>query len=215
MIVCKYTKTDNAVFIPHLDLLRSFTMALRRQRLQINFSEGFNPHARIFFNQPLSLGASSVCEYLCADSSEDPKEFEKKLNASLPGGIKILKSAFSDTNPNVAAMMFAADYTVSFSRPVLKNNDFSRLLDKDELIISYQSKGKRVEKDVRALVLSLKNDDCSVKMRLRCGNVNLRADRLTDHILKLCGQQETPYVVEKTAVYDQNGNNLDKIFFGE
>ena len=215
MIICKYTKTDNAVYMPHLDLLRCFTMAMRRQRINVNFSEGYNPHARIYFNQPLPLGASSLCEYMCVDADENAVEFMNRLNASLPVGINILKCAFSAVNPNVANMMFSADYTVNFGLPVLKGKDFSYLLNGSELNITYVSKGREVAKNVRDMTLSLENGDDFAKMRLRCGNVNLRADRLVSHILKLTGAEETPFSVVKTAVYDCAGNNLDKNFFGE
>ncbi len=215
MIICKYTKTDNAVYVPHLDLLRCFVMAMRRQRIDVNFSEGFNPHAKIYFNQPLPIGASSLCEYLCADANESADTFGKKLNSSLPVGIKILKCAETSVNPNIANMAFSADYTVEFSSPVLKGRDFSSLLNESEIDVTYVAKGKEITKNVRDAVLDLRNDDSSAKMRLRCGNVNLRADRLAAHMLKLCGAEETPFSVVKTAVYDCGGVDLDKIFFGE
>ena len=215
MIICKYTKTDNAVYVPHLDLLRCFTMAMRRRKIEVNFSEGYNPHAKIYFNQPLPIGASSLCEYFCADVNESADKFAEKLNASLPAGIVILKCAETDVNPNVANMMFSADYTAEFSSPVLKGKDFSSLSEQSELNITYVAKGKEITKNVSETVLSVKNDDRFANMRLRCGNVNLRADRLASHILKLCGAENMPFCVVKTAVYDCNNVNLDKIFFGE
>ncbi len=215
MIVCKYTKTDNAVYVPHLDLLRGFTMAMRRQKIRINFSEGFNPHAKIYFNQPLPLGAASLCEYFCADADENAETFKQKLNASLQDGIKILKCAETQTNPNVANMMYSADYTASLAEPVFGDKDFSALGGQSELNITYFSKGKEVVKNVGEMVLSVANTQNSATMRLRCGNVNLRADRLTAHLLKLCDAEGTDFSIVKTAVYDINGNDLDKIFFGE
>ena len=216
MIVCKYTKTENAVYVPHLDLLRGFTMAMRRKKIDVKFSDGFNPHARIFFNQPLPIGTASKSEYFCADSDEDPVRFMHELNESLQNGIKILKCARAETNPNVANMMCSADYTVHFESSVFKGADADAVMREKELIISYVSKGKEVSKDVRDRVLGLgfQGGDTAV-MRLRCGNVNLRADRFADFLSGLYSACKVPYSAVKTAVYDKDGNNLDKVFFGD
>ena len=44
MIAFKYTKTDGAEYLSHLDLLRHITRTLRRSGIQVNASEGFHPH---------------------------------------------------------------------------------------------------------------------------------------------------------------------------
>ena len=56
MILCKFTKIDSAVYIPHLDMLREMGRAVRRADLSVRFSEGFNPHMLLYFSQPLPLG---------------------------------------------------------------------------------------------------------------------------------------------------------------
>jgi radical SAM-linked protein len=59
-----YSKTGDARFIAHLDLMRFWQRALRRAGVEVMFSEGFNPHARIAFGPPLPVGVESIGEYV-------------------------------------------------------------------------------------------------------------------------------------------------------
>lgn len=213
MIICKYSKTDSAVYVPHLDLLRSFGMAIRRKDLNINFSDGFNPHARLFFTQPLPIGTNSLCEYLCADSPENAAEFMLKINTSLPNGVKILKAAYTKDNPNPANIMFRADYIIKLYEKLPGTVDLSVFNIAESLVISYLSKGETIQKDVKNMVFEIQNTSDKIFLSLACGNVNLRADRLAENLLEKAGQNNSGFDVIKTAVYDKNGKNLDEMFF--
>lgn len=212
MIICKYAKIGSAVFVPHLDLLRAVGMAIRRQSLHINYSEGFNPHAKIYFGQPLPIGTESLCEYFCVDSKNSAQEFMDKLNTSLPSGIEILKSAELEVNPNIANLMARADYEVKIRPSLPKNTDFTKILESETLIISYIAKDIAVTKDVKSMVFDVKNDLEKIYMTVACGNVNLRADRLANHLLKTINHFAN-IDIKKTAMYDISGKNLDEIFF--
>ena len=41
----RFTKTGRAVYISHLDLMRTFQRAFLRSGLHVRHTEGFNPHA--------------------------------------------------------------------------------------------------------------------------------------------------------------------------
>ena len=56
----KFTKEGNIRYISHLDLLRVFQRAMKRAGISLRYSQGFNPHAKISFAHPLSLGYSST-----------------------------------------------------------------------------------------------------------------------------------------------------------
>lgn len=213
MIICKYSKTDTAVYVPHLDLLRAFGMSIRRQNLNINFSDGFNPHARLFFTQPLPLGTGSLCEYLCADSPENAAEFMNKINSSMMSGVKISKAAYTKDNPNPANLMHRADYLIKLYEKLPDGCDLSEFMKAETLEISYVSKGETVKKDVKSAVYEIKNMPDKIFLSLACGNVNLRADRLAENLLRMAGKEGVGFDVVKTAVYDKNGVNLDDIFF--
>jgi hypothetical protein len=60
----EFSKTGRLIYISHLDLARLFLRVLRMAGLRPDYSAGFNPHPKMSFALPLSLGFHSVCEYL-------------------------------------------------------------------------------------------------------------------------------------------------------
>lgn len=87
----RFTKTGRAVYISHLDLMRTMQRAFFRADIPLRYSEGFNPHAQIVFALPLSVGASSVCELMDFRLREfmDPSTVIYRLNRSLPEGLSV------------------------------------------------------------------------------------------------------------------------------
>lgn len=84
-----FSKTGRAVYISHLDLMRTMTRAFLRAELRLKYSEGFNPHPNISIALPLSVGCESVCELLdfTLMSDEAPEELLTRLNEQFPEGI--------------------------------------------------------------------------------------------------------------------------------
>lgn len=89
----RYSKSGSLMFISHLDLNRTMTAAFLRSRLPIYYSQGFNPHPKIVFSQPLPIGVSSDCEYMDFSVTEDvPNEvIVEKMNSVMPSGIRFLE----------------------------------------------------------------------------------------------------------------------------
>ncbi|MCR5456842.1 MAG: TIGR03936 family radical SAM-associated protein [Clostridiales bacterium] len=88
----RYSKSGSLMFISHLDLNRTMTASFLRSRLPIYYSQGFNPHPKIVFSQPLPVGVSSECEYMDFSVTEDIP-FEKiteTMNSVMPQGIRFL-----------------------------------------------------------------------------------------------------------------------------
>ena len=99
----KFSKTGSLKFISHLDLQRTMQSSFLRSKLPIYYSEGFNPHPKVVFTPPLSVGVSSLTEFvdvkMLADVSAE--EIMEKLNASFPKGLRALacyepRAKFSD-----------------------------------------------------------------------------------------------------------------------
>lgn len=90
-----FSKTGRAIYISHLDINRMMTRAVRRAKLPMWYTEGFNPHPYLTFALPLSLGQSSDCEYMDIRIEGDitDEEIMNRLNAVLPDGVKILSVA--------------------------------------------------------------------------------------------------------------------------
>ena len=92
IIRVKFEKTGKLQYISHLDLLRTMQTALRRAKVKMIYSEGFNPHMKITFALPLSIGTESVCEYMDIRTQPDvdPKYVMEALGKNLPDGMKII-----------------------------------------------------------------------------------------------------------------------------
>ena len=87
-----FSKTGRAVYISHLDLMRTMTRAFLRAGMRLKYSEGFNPHPNISIALPLSVGCESNCEIMDFKLIEDraPDEILRLLSAQLPEGIEVI-----------------------------------------------------------------------------------------------------------------------------
>ena len=81
----KFCKVGTLQYISHLDLQRTFNRILVRACIPVWYTQGFNPHIKLVFSTPLSVGSESVCEYLDIRlSREMPLEvLKEKLNAEM------------------------------------------------------------------------------------------------------------------------------------
>ena len=97
-ILCKFTKLGYLKFISHLDLVDLFQRTLFQNKVDVKFSEGFNPHPRMSIAYPLPLGMESNSEYMeiYLNSKIDLKDFLIKMNERLPQGIKIVEAKYDD-----------------------------------------------------------------------------------------------------------------------
>jgi len=93
-IKIKYKKGEEVKFISHKDLMRAFQRAIRRAKLPMAYSQGFNPHMKISWGQALKVGATSSEEYAVLDLGQwlKPAEVRQQLNQQLPPGLEILEA---------------------------------------------------------------------------------------------------------------------------
>lgn len=90
----RFVKEGRAVYISHLDLMRTMQRAFQRAGYGLKYSEGFNPHPILSILLPLSVGTSSECELMDFQlSHETPElsEMPEKLTAAMPEGIRVLE----------------------------------------------------------------------------------------------------------------------------
>ncbi len=89
----RFAKQGRAVYISHLDLMRTMQRVFLRAGYPLKYSEGFNPHAQISILLPLSVGCSSVCELMDFQlvGEYDMAEMPARLTAAMPEGIEALE----------------------------------------------------------------------------------------------------------------------------
>ena len=88
-----FTKLGESKYISHLDLMRCMSRAVRRARLPMWYTEGFNPHPYMSFALPLSLGMESECESMDIRIEGDMtnEQVFSALKAVMPAGIEIIR----------------------------------------------------------------------------------------------------------------------------
>lgn len=89
-----FSKTGEARFISHLDLMRLFQRASRRAALPVTITKGFTPRLKISIKRALKLGVESAGEeaIFYTDKAVEPSLFIGAMNKNLPEGVKIIKA---------------------------------------------------------------------------------------------------------------------------
>ena len=91
----RFQKRGMLQYISHLDLLRTMEHVVVRAGLPLRYSEGFNPHVRLSFGMPLSVGAQSITEYMDVQllRAVDFTWAKEQMNAQLPPELSVLSAA--------------------------------------------------------------------------------------------------------------------------
>ncbi|HPN34822.1 MAG TPA: TIGR03960 family B12-binding radical SAM protein [bacterium] len=114
LVRLRYRRDESVRFLSHLDVIHLFERALRRARIRIVYTSGFNPHPRMAFGPPLPTGYTSLNEYLDfhyhPDDDDHPLE---RLSAVMPEGLELLemKSLF-DKHRHLADVINRSDYCI-------------------------------------------------------------------------------------------------------
>jgi len=93
-LLFRFSKEGSAVFHGHLSLIEIFSMALCRAGLDVRYTQGFNPLAKLEIVSPLSVGVSAGGEIAAVEflHAVQPQEFLEKMNATLPEGLRITQA---------------------------------------------------------------------------------------------------------------------------
>lgn len=161
----KFSKEGYICYTSHLDLLRLFKRAFKKAEIRLSYSQGFNPHPKMGFAQPLSLGYASVGEYLEFETDEayDPEELKNLVSAQMPEGIRIFSCESMDgQRRGLAARNRAAEYIIGMpagrelSREEAETLCHDFLAQESILVLKKQKKsGKMKELDIRGKIQSL------------------------------------------------------------
>ena len=83
-----FVKEQQASYISHLDVMRTFQRVFPRAGLSIKHSNGFHPHPILSIVLPLPVGQSSECEILDFESVEESagEGVAEALNTGMPRG---------------------------------------------------------------------------------------------------------------------------------
>lgn len=191
----RFSKTGQAKYISHLDTNRVFSRALARAKINLWYTQGFNPRPYMSFSLPLSLGVESYCENVDLRILDDltDEEIKERMNNALPLGIRIVDvyEDFMDCHDIVYS-----DYVFKFE---FKDNETAlkkiiAVLESDEILAQKKAKqGKRrilKETDIKQFIVkynaSIRDNNIVLNIRLLAGpDKNLNPTLLFDTIIRL------------------------------
>lgn len=166
----KFNKTDEAKYISHLDLLRTFNRILLRSGLKPAYSQGYNPHILMTFIQPASVGMETKndCVEITFEEQYDTEDILNKLKLASPSGIEIV-SVSEDTGLKFNTLN-SAFYIVSIDTNATKD-DVINFLRQDEILIEKKTKKGIKEVDIKPMFLSYEVEDGIIlKLQLKAGS---------------------------------------------
>lgn len=167
-VTAAFEKTGNLQYISHLDLQRAVTRLLLRTGLPICYSEGFNPHPKLTFAQPLSIFQESLCECMEFRMEADVLPSEQETLAALQAvspedGLRFTAVRFSERKLPPCK---AAAYTLTF-RTDLSEKAFRALFD-GEVTVLKKTKTKEQTVDIAPLIGQKRIEPCDGGFTLSC-----------------------------------------------
>ena len=207
LIRVKYKKEDEMIFISHLDLQRLLQRAFRRAKINLSYSEGFNPQPKMSYGNALALGVESQGEYVDIEIEDDIEvdEFLERINNQLPEGIKFIKGQEIDPKtPSLSSVIVYGEYifNIDLDTPLSKEFVKSRVLNfvkSEEIIVTKTNKkGRKVEVDIRPLIknfdlVSLDDKKVTFESTIATGSkANLNINILIPQILNMLDLEIDP-----------------------
>ncbi len=154
-----FVKEGRAVYISHLDLLRTFQRVFIRCGLVLRHSQGFHPHPLISFALPLSVGQASDWEALDfeTDGDMDGGGLPERMNPFMPEGIRAVQCA-PPVHPvrELKAIRARIELIYDGGVPAGAAERVRGLLTGETLLVDKRTKRKTLEEtDVRPMLLDL------------------------------------------------------------
>ena len=154
-VLLRLSKGEEIKYLSHRDVIRAFEFALRRARIDVMYSSGFNPRPRMSFGSAIGVGVTSEDERIILELASPQAEIVERLNSQLPKGLAVLeaedipegvKSPLSGLNAVRFRITLECD-------PEAVGAAIEKLLASDEIKIIRVREGKTKEIDVRPYIM--------------------------------------------------------------
>lgn len=186
----KVSKLGNLRFISHLDWFRLLYRAVRKAKIPVAMSQGFNPSPKISLGMALGIFMESEAELMDMDLTEKVDEIalKERLNAVLPGLTQVIEVTSLPTKaPSIAQTVYWASYEAQEECPEKSHYDFEsleqtidRLFEQETVIITKKTKSKTKELDIKPCINSVyieKSEPKKLYFTLRAGQeLNVKPD---------------------------------------
>lgn len=153
-----WSKGEQVRFVGHLATMRVFERAVRRSGLPVSYSQGHHPRQKLAFGPPLTLGYTSLTEYLDIQL-ETPfqQEMIARLNRALPQGYQISQGRpILGKASSLSSLINTACYEVALpDGGLITPEAVEELLGREAIVIQRLKGDETKEADVRKSVTNL------------------------------------------------------------
>lgn len=212
----KFEKSGRAVYISHLDLMRTMQRAFKRSKIPVWYTEGFNPHIYLNFPLALSLGVTGRAEFMDFAVTEPTNydELRDSLNGEMPEGLRILE-IFEPAHENKDVGF--ADYRIDFhggGEPQETLSMLEKMLAEDKIEVDKRSKSKgMVKTDIKPHISVTETELCDgflrVFVRLPAGlKMNINAGVFTDAFADYSKIKFSKICAERTKILCLDGQDF-------
>ena len=207
----KFKKFGPVVYIGHLDIMRFFQKAIRRSGIDAAYTEGYSPHLKLSFAQPLSVGVETDGDYfdLEMNSLPDMENIVKIMNVQCVEGIEILNATLLDDDTvNGMSSVKATDYLYYFDDLSDDKELIGNFFSQDSFIFEYVRKDKVKTKDLMEDIYEYKIlSDTEMLVKVNASSAgNLKADVVTEALEKF-GMKAKCLKFKRHDLYTTDENN--------
>jgi radical SAM-linked protein len=192
-----FEKTNTARFFSHLDLQQVWQRTLRRARIPLSLSQGYNPHPKISFGSALPVGVSSLCEYVDLELKKgfDLNYLKVIINEKSPQGIKIVDIAeVPAKSKSLMSIINRAEYKIEQLLENCSVNEtiVNKFLAQKEIIVTRETKKGKKIKNIRPgiyeLTISCSDNKLELKTTVQTGSEgNIRPQEVLNAFIDFTG----------------------------
>lgn len=155
----RFTKTGNAVWMSHLDLMRLFQRAFKRAGLNLKHTQGFTPRPMVSIALPMSVGVESRCELLDFDlegESVPGEEILRRLNSALVEGVEALQVYEEGRKiKHIAYLSCRLEMTYDTGASASALDAIQNLFAQESLTVEKHSKNGMQEQDIIPMIKNI------------------------------------------------------------
>ena len=214
----KFCKFGKLQYISHLDLQTAFNRIINRACLPVWYTKGFNPHIKLVFSTPLSVGTESVCEYLDIRIDRDMtcEEIKDRLNAEMTDEFYVTEAYLPE---NDFCDIAWASYEISIHTDGADSDMAKRaeaILTTSPLTLTKRSKSGEKEVDIIPLIKSVEvayneeDGNIDIKTTVRASSTEyLNPELIVTGLRKYLGILEGDltkehYRIMRTAIFKED-----------
>ena len=209
MVVYKFAKQDNAVFLSHHDMMRLFILSL--ERAGVNIKKNKDGNMRVYFTPATSIGVRSKAEFVEIDTDMDSHKLSEIIKTYLPDGLKIVSEYELSSRIGLSKKACLAKYEINLPRDEGVSKKISQILTDPEFCIETKINNKISKVKVKELLYNFNFKDNKLYIVAKIGEKNLNVFKTMCDIFKLIGIKDFDVDVFKTNLFYKSETTFNDI----